>query len=186
MAFIVLLDATALYPNTLRNVLLTAHDRGLYQAKFSDMILAEVRNAVLRKYPDAKMDRTIDLIRKHFGDSLVENYERLIPAMTNDADDRHVLAAAVACGAQLIVSDNLSDFPEKCCAPYNIDVKTADEFLLDLWDLDADLVISTLKEVAGETVRPALDVAGILRNLQNNAPTFVETVSRSETFGKRS
>lgn len=176
MAFIVLLDATALYPNTLRNVLLLAHDRGLYQAKFSEAILTEVRDAVMRKYPDANMERTIALIREHFADSLVENYEPLIAAMTNEAEDRHVLAAAVACGAQVIVSDNVSDFPDEACAPYNIEVKTADEFLLDLWDLDFDLVIATLADAAASTSRPALDVSGILDELQASAPTFVNTV----------
>lgn len=180
MAFIVLLDATSLYPNTLRNVLLLAHDHGLYQAKFSNEILGEVRNAVLRKYPDANMDRTIALVRENFGDALVRNYERLIPAMTNELGDRHVLAAAVACGAQVIVTDNTEDFPEECCSPYSIEVKTADEFLLDLWDLDSELMMAVLREAAASTSRPPLDVDGILDNLRPSTPTFVETIRESE------
>lgn len=180
MAFIVLLDATSLFPNTLRNVLLLAHDRGLYQAKFSDAILDEVRNAVNRKYQDANVDRTITLIRQHFSDALVQNYERLIPAMTNESSDRHVLAAAVACGAQVIVTDNTDDFPEDCCSPYSVEVKTADEFLVDLWDLDSELMMAVLREAAASTSRPPLDVDGILDNLRSIAPTFVRTVSESE------
>lgn len=127
------------------------------------------------------MERTLSLIRQHFGDCLVENDERLIPAMTNEPDDRHVLAAAVACGAQVVVSDNGDDFPVDSCAPYSIEVKTADEFLQDLWDLDPDVVMTTLKEAAAETTRPALDVPGVLGKLEANAPMFVETVLRART-----
>jgi hypothetical protein len=179
MAFVVLLDATALYPNTLRNVLLLAHDRGLYQAKFSDEILEEVRESVLRRYPDANMDRTVSLIREHFGDCLVDNYQGLIPAMTNEPDDRHVSAAGVTCGAQVIVSDNVADFPEDSCAPYNIDVKTADEFLQDLWDLDSEGVLAILREAAAETSRPRMDVESILGTLKSSAPSFVNIVLAS-------
>lgn len=179
MAFIVLLDATALFGSAVRNVLLHAHDRGIYQAKFTDAILAEVRRSVLRKYPDANMDRTTQLIREHFEDALVTNYERLVPVMTNAPEDRHVLAAAVACGAQLIVSDNVRDFPDAACAPYNIAVTTVDEFLGDLWDLDAEGMAATLRVVAAATSDPPLDVRGVLATLDRSAPTFVAVARRS-------
>jgi PIN domain-containing protein len=173
VAFIVLLDATALFGSALRNVLLLAHDRGIYQAKFTDAILEETRGAVLRKYPDADMDRTLELIRENFDDALVRNYERLVPVMTNDPGDRHVLAAAVACGAQLIVTENTGHFPDESCAIYNIEVKTADEFLQDLWDLDAEGVVATLVEAVAGTTRPRLDVVGVLEKLRAVAPQFV-------------
>lgn len=173
MAFIVLLDATALFGSVLRNVLLLAHDHAIYQAKFTDEILEEMRAAVLRKYPDANMGRTVELIRENFSDALVRNYEGLIPAMTNDLGDRHVLAAAVACGAQLIVTDDLDHFPDEACAIYNIEVKTADEFLQDPWDLDAEGVVATLREAAAGTTRPRLDVVGVLEKLRAVAPQFV-------------
>ncbi len=134
----------------------------LYQAKFSDAILQEVRASVLRRYPDARMDRTLNLVREHFGDCLVENYERLIPAMTNEPGDRHVLAAAVTCGAQLIVSDNVRDFPEECRALYNIDVRTADEFLQDLWDLDSEVVMVVASNVWCKSPRDARLLSCIL------------------------
>lgn len=184
MAFIVLLDATALFGSALRNVLPLAHDRGIYQAKFTDAILDEMRGAVLRKYPDADMDRTLALIRESFDDALVRNYESLVPVMTNDPGDRHVLAAAVACGAQLIVTDNVGHFSDESCAIYNIEVKTADEFLLDLWDLDADGVVATLAEASAGTTRPRLDVVGILEKLRPVAPQFVSVALASPLMSR--
>ena len=50
-------------------------------------------------------------LETHFADAWVEGYEALIPAMKNHPKDRHVLAAAVRCRAQMIVTFNLKDFP---------------------------------------------------------------------------
>ena len=56
--------------------------------------------------------------------------------MTNDAKDRHVLAAAVRGWAELIVTENVRDFPATATARHDIDVVDQDEFLLDQWELD--------------------------------------------------
>ncbi len=65
--------------------------------------------------------------------------------MTNDPDDRHVLATAVAADSELIVTSNLGDFPPEACEPVGVEARHPDDFLLDLLDL------------APEGVRAALD-----------------------------
>lgn len=179
MAFVALLDATCLFPATLRSVLLRAHDEGLYQLRFTDEILEEVRRSVLARYPDANIDRTISLIRAEFGDGLVTGYDALKAVMTNDEDDRHVLAAAVRASAQLIVTDNVRHFPVECRQPYNIDVQTGDEFLQNLWDLDDEIMTKVLEEEAASTSRPKLTVDGVLGRLEKAAPGFVALVRES-------
>jgi predicted nucleic acid-binding protein len=52
--------------------------------------------------------------------------------MTNDPKDRHVLAAAVACGADTIVTTNAKDFPPTATAVHGITAKSPDEFLVSL------------------------------------------------------
>lgn len=52
-----------------------------------------------------------------FGEAWVEGYEDLIPSMTNQEKDRHILAAAVRCGAETIVTYNLKDFPVPLSRP---------------------------------------------------------------------
>ncbi len=54
--------------------------------------------------------------------------------MTNDPKDRHVLAAAVMSQSQIIVTDNLRDFPGEALAPFNLESYSADQFLTLLFD----------------------------------------------------
>ena len=58
-----------------------------------------------------KLERTRDLMNAHVRDAIVTGFEELIPSLVlPDADDRHVLAAAIRAGAQVIVTYNLKDF----------------------------------------------------------------------------
>ena len=67
-------------------------------------------------------------MREAFPDAEVTGHESLIPSMTNDSDDRHVLAAAVLSGSHAIVTDNLKHFPPGSAAPYGIEVMSGDDF----------------------------------------------------------
>ena len=68
-------------------------------------------------------------MREHFAEALVTGYEPLIGTLElPDSDDRHVLAAAIRCGAQHIVTDNLADFPTEVPARFDIEAIDADRF----------------------------------------------------------
>lgn len=74
----------------------------------------------LRNRPDLsrkQLERTRSLMNAHVRDALVDGHLSLIPALAlPDPDDRHVLAAAIQCGADLIITFNLDDFPERALA----------------------------------------------------------------------
>lgn len=130
MPFVALLDANVLYPAYLRDLLLRLAQAGVYQPRWSAEILDEVVRNV-KKGRDAmgqeKVDRMISLMKQHFEDAEVAGYEGLVPAMTNDPKARHVLAAAITGGADLIVIYNLRHFPPHSCEPYNIDAQGPDQ-----------------------------------------------------------
>lgn len=110
--FKVVLDACVLYPFTVRDVLLEAAAQGFYQACWSETILGEaLRNLI----SDGRMTgdnaaKLVAVMRRAFPEAQVTDYEALIPAMRNDEKDRHVAAAAVRAGAQVIVTSNTRDF----------------------------------------------------------------------------
>ena len=65
----------------------------------------------------------------------VTGYESMVDSMANQRKDRHVLAAAVHSGCEVIVTFNLKDFPGPALDPHGIAAVHPDEFLLDQLDL---------------------------------------------------
>lgn len=121
MAFVVVYDASVLYPNTVRDLLIRIAQSGLAQAKWTEQILDEMFAALRRNRPELepeKLDRTRSLMASAVRDWRVTGYESLIdPLKLPDPDDRHVLAAAIRARAQVIVTSNLRDFPVEMLRP---------------------------------------------------------------------
>jgi hypothetical protein len=137
--FTVIYDACVLYPAPLRDFLMRLALTDLFRARWTEMIHDEWTRNVLKQRPDLKiedLERTRSLMNTHVRDSLVTGFEHLIPSIQlPDADDRHVVAAAIHGGANLIVTFNLKDFPAKQLQGYNLLVQHPDDFIFDLLDL---------------------------------------------------
>ena len=182
MALVALLDANALFSPALRDTLLRAAEYDLYRPAWSQRILEEMKRSILLKRPDvdpARLDRTISLLLAWFPDALVTGYEDLIASMTNHPGDRHVLAAAVRAGADVIVTNNGRHFLPVARDTYAIDVQTPDLFLRSLWDVDADTLVRVLEE-QGQALNPpraSRDVVQALR--RSSARGFAELVLNS-------
>ena len=121
MAFVVVYDASVLYPGTLRDLLIRIAQSGLAQAKWTEEILDEMFAALQRQRPDLapeKLDRTRSLMSTAVRDWRITGYEPLVDTLKlPDPDDRHVLAAAIKARAQIIVTSNLRDFRPRTWPP---------------------------------------------------------------------
>src|SRR5207245_1767517 len=128
--FVVVYDASVLYPSTLRDLLIRIAQAGLAQAKWTEGILDEMFAALRRQRPEldpSKLDRTRQLMARAVRDWKITGHEVLIDSLKlPDPDDRHVLAAAIKANAQVIVTANLRDFPAESLRPWNIDPKSPD------------------------------------------------------------
>jgi hypothetical protein len=89
----------------------------------------------------------------------------LIDAMTCDAKDRHVLAAAVRADAAAIVTFNVSDFPASSVDHLAIQVLHPDDFLLDLLDLAPQAVLGELERQAAANTRAPTTLTTLLEVL---------------------
>lgn len=150
--FVAVLDTCVLAPMPVMDTLLRlAEEPAFYTPKWSKEILEELRRTLgkLGRSP-AQIDRRIFTMTRAYPDAVVEGFQALIFSMTNDEQDRHVLAAAVKCGAHAIVSDNKKHFPHECLAAYNLECLTADEFLVHQYHLDPDAFINVLREQASD------------------------------------
>jgi predicted nucleic acid-binding protein len=144
----VVLDACVLVNAALRDTLLRlAEPPHLYLPRWS-----ETRRTLENRLhlAPAQTAHLTEELETHFADAWVEGYEALIPAMSNHPKDRHVLAAAVRCGAQTIVTFNLKDFPADALAQWNVEAQSPDEFLIHQYHLQPKVVIEKIKEQAAQ------------------------------------
>src|SRR4051794_33248969 len=108
MAFVVVYDACVLHPSIVRDLLIRIAQAGLVQARWTDAILDETFASVALRRPDippANLERTRKLMCEAVRDSLITGYEPIVNVLDlPDPGDRHVLAAAIRAGAQVIVT----------------------------------------------------------------------------------
>jgi predicted nucleic acid-binding protein len=169
--FIVIYDANVLYPNSLRDLLIRVAQAGLVQAKWTEQILDETFRNLKINRPDldpVKLDRTRELMNGAIRDVLVTGYEPLIEVLDlPDADDRHVLAAAIKASAQLIVTENTKDFPQAKLSAWNVEAQSADDFVLDLIDLNRQAVYAQVQRMADAWQNPPSTVDDVLNSLEH-------------------
>jgi hypothetical protein len=176
---IALLDASVLYPAPLRDLLMHLAEAGLFRAKWTDAIHDEWTRAVLRHRPDLRrerLERTRALMEVAVPDARVEGYEGLVARLTlPDADDRHVLAAAIHVGASVIVTANLADFPAAVLAPFGCAAQHPDAFVCQLIAESAERVCGAVRLQRGSLRSPPKTAREYLSTLERQG--LVRTVA---------
>ena len=161
------LDASVLYPALLRDILMRLALHGLFQARWSQRVQDEWAAALLRNRPDLKrdqIDRTHRLMSEHMPDAAVSGFEhRIDDLVLPDVGDRHVLAAAIHCGAQTIVTVNLRDFPDSALARFGLTARHPDVFIRELVQRDKAGVVDALRRLRAALRHPPMSSA-VLRS----------------------
>lgn len=170
----VLLDANVLFPPVLREILLGVADAGHYDPLWSARILEEWARATRRLPPDAEplARAAAERMRARWPGAEVAPDPGLEATLAlPDPADRHVLAAAIAGEADLLVTRNLGDFPGRTLARRGLRAEPPDAFLIGLLDGGADLAPLIERARAGaealsgrpRALRPLLKRAGLPR-----------------------
>jgi predicted nucleic acid-binding protein len=160
--FVVVYDASVMYPVRVVDLLIRLAQKGFVEAKWTDDIHEEWIRSLLKDRSDLtreQLERRRAAMDSAVRDSVVTDYEPLIESVEGlpDPDDRHVVAAAIRAKAQTIVTNNISDFPEEVLQAWDIEAQTADEFVVGLVAINRDLVIETLIEQRADLrTRPLL------------------------------
>lgn len=161
----VLIDTCVLYPPILRDLVLGLAGQGLFQPLWSEGIAAEWLHLAAR---DGAVDVPALLARMaaRWPDGLVPAGAPELLDLP-DRGDRHVLAAAIAGGADLILTDNLRDFPVRTLAPHGVSARSPDDFVMELWLAERSRVEAEVAALwpgcEGRELRRALKKAGVPR-----------------------
>ncbi len=183
MRYTVIFDACVLYPAPLRDLLLRLAITGLFCARWSERIHDEWMRNVIRHRPELKehLGRTRTLMDRAVPDALVTGYESLIEGLDlPDANDRHVLAAAIQSGAQAIITFNLKDFPGKILKEYEMEALHPDAFIEHQLDIHQGAVITTAKQHRAALQKPKKTAEQYIETLA--AQGLVVTADRFREF----
>jgi predicted nucleic acid-binding protein len=179
--YVVVLDACVLAPMPLADTLLRlAEAPSLYRIVWSEELLQEIGRTLnkLGRTP-FQVQRRLKFMRDHFPEAMVNITPELMSAVPclPDADDRHVVAAAILGHANAIITANTKDFPAECLSRYNLVCQNPDEFLVHQYDLDPEVVVEKLDAQAAGIREQRQDV---LKRLKISVPLFATMVEKDE------
>jgi predicted nucleic acid-binding protein len=168
----VVLDANLLYPFQLRNLLVQFGVDSVIAPRWTTRINEEwISNLVAAgRAPRERLLLTLELMNSALPEAEVQGWKARMEGLTlPDPDDCHVLAAALAAGAETILTMNLRDFPASATAPQGVVAVHPDAFLCELHDADPELV------------RASMEAAHA--NLSRSTPSFADYLDALERQG---
>jgi predicted nucleic acid-binding protein len=172
----VVVDANVLFSIELTDLFLTFATRRLIDIRWSEEILSEVRRSLEMsgRLPTAAIDRRLAAMQRALPDATAEVPRTLIEQMRVKANDRHVLALAVAVGSDAIVTFNVRDFPADHCSSLGVEVLTPDDLAVETLRGDSVGVMKALHEIVGRRKLPSVTADDLLDRWQVPLPRFVE------------
>ena len=176
---VVLADANILYSRTLRDYFLYAADAGAIEIHWSQEILDEMSRNLraglgLRIEDTERLEGLMNAYLEHALIEVSDQATNDIADVEMDANDRHVLAAALSADADILLSDNIRHFPKSWMDDRGIEligsgdlivrlaesmpakVRSAHEMTLRHSKKDEDELLGTLARCAGDRAAAAV------------------------------
>ena len=185
------IDANILFQRYPRNLVVWLAVERAYRMIASEHIFDEVREHLIERNEAVQgeprveaVERTLELIQIELDEGpgeLVprEPVDARVPSLqANDPDDRHVLAAAVEAGADLIVTHDEGGFDADECQRQGVEVVGLDEFLMRVVGSSGRDAIRAAVENCAKY--PPSSVPALLEIVEETAPRFA--VAARELF----
>ena len=161
----VFLDTCVLFPPILRDLVLGLADAGLFVPLWSEGVAAEWLHVTARKGEPGAAE-ALARMRARWPDGQGAAGDLSLLDLP-DAADRHVLAAAIAARADLLLTLNLRDFPRRALAHHGIRAVSPDDWVMELWLAGRDPVEAEVARVwpglSGRALRNAMKKADLPR-----------------------
>jgi PIN domain len=176
---VAVIDANILYVNHLRNFFMRLASLGGIRIHWTTRIEDEWIGHLAENRPDigeAKLRERAAMMNQALPDALVTGHEYLEETLRlDDPKDRHVLAAAIHTQADVIITNNLKDFPAAILEPYDIMAVDPDSFTYGLLLIDPRPVIRTVIEIQRTLKKPPMSMTEVLDILEKQG--MVQTVA---------
>ncbi|PVA11488.1 PIN domain-containing protein [Pelagivirga sediminicola] len=156
----VLLDTCVIYPTVMRQMLLGATRGGAYTPLWSARIIGEWQRAAARLGPDgiAQAGAEAALMGAAWPEAEVTWPPSLEARLwLPDPADVHVLAAAIAGSADMIVTLNAKDFPRQILAEEGLSRSDPDALLHGIWQAQPEMMAQLGADVLAEARRLSAD-----------------------------
>lgn len=188
--FTAFIDANVLVSALRRNILFSLAETGAFRLRWSGRVLDEVERALVRIHPDMSEADAAAQRRKMevaFDEACVTGYERLEPAFASgpDGGDAHVMAAAHRCGAAVIVTDNIRDFPAELLEPLDMAPVSSDEFIADAIELDHERAVAAMARMRARLKRPPLTAELIIEKMRDIEPPLAQSADLLAPYADR-
>lgn len=169
---VTVLDTCVLYPPALRDLFMWLASARAYRPRWTNEIHEEWIRNVLKDRPELEretLERTRHLMDAIRPECLVVGYEHLTPNLIlPDANDRHVLAAAIQTNASIIVTFNLSDFPATVLEAYHVRAEHPDSFLVSLFEQKPEVFLRGVRKHRASLRMPPKTVEEYILTLRTN------------------
>jgi ABC-type Fe3+ transport system substrate-binding protein len=108
-------------------------------------------------------------VKRYFPEAMISGFEELIPDMSNDEKDRHVVAAAARGEVDFIITFNLKDFADKHLYKWGLKTIHPQDYLLSLYSVNPALVTMKLSKIASDR---NIDIEDVILNFGVSLPKF--------------
>jgi predicted nucleic acid-binding protein len=152
----VLLDTCVIYPTVMRQMLLGVAKQGVFTPLWSTRIIEEWQRAAVKLGPEgvAQAGAEAAMLALDWPEAEVSYFPSLEARLwLPDPADTHVLAAAIAGSADMIITLNTKDFPRNILAEEGLSRTDPDGFLHGVHQAQPELVAQVGQEVLAEANR---------------------------------
>jgi predicted nucleic acid-binding protein len=180
----VFVDTNVLFPFSVMDVMLALTENFIHEIVWSERLLAEWERVIVRegRRSAESAAAVAQAVRRFFADCEIKAaaYGHLVDEMPgNDPDDRHHAAAAVAAGADALITWNLADFPAGELAARGVRVIEPDSYLCGLCREFPHEVVETVVRLAGEKRNPPVTITDATARLAKaGLPDFADLLMR--------
>jgi hypothetical protein len=184
-------DASSLVGVLKRNLLLTLAEAEFFRLRWSKEVLDETERAltgifVIRDNADPGGQAALQRARMEqaFEEAMVSDFDNFLTACgaVPDANDAHVIAAALKTQAATIVTDNLKHFPPEVLGPLNLEARSTDAFIADTIALDTGRAVAAIRRMRENFKKPEMNPQQLLIAMEAAGLTETVDILRSHVL----